>query len=209
MTGRIGSDGEGKRTRGALLVLALLSALWAPGALGADTGTEPPRGGDGPPAELEKALTGLGWDAAALREVGRLGLDWGPFRQRDVDLLEEALRYTLEAGGPLEVAEQARVALEICRALREMEALGYPGTDMGRAVFAGLRAGLPEISPSRGGKGEGSAGERFRNRFRQEIRVMAGRRTRARAREGVRGGGPDGAGPPAGPGRPGVLPGRS
>jgi len=215
MRGSSGCEDRGKPLRigaAALVFLLTLGAgVWAQSPSGdegppTDSATGPggdtslpagnattPMGGRSLPVRLEAAFLDLGWNPETLREVQDMGLDWRPFRERDVRMLDRALRYALqeEAIGPV---GQARLALEICRAIREMEGLGYGDTDVARAVFAGVRASLPEVAALRGGDGDGPLDARIRSRFRHEIRVRAGQHTRVRAREGIRGDGATGGG---------------
>jgi hypothetical protein len=212
-----------------LLALALGAGAWAQALAGGESA--PAAGGTPPaseidlsaagvsaggmsaagsplPSELEGTLLRVGWDPRAVQELRKRGLDWGQFRARDVAVLERALRYARRENEALAPGEQAVLALEICRASREMEALGYGEIDIARTVFTAVRA---SVGNGAAGRGDGEAedrGEEIRSRFRRELRAEAAEQTRMRVREGIQGDGARGGGP--GPGRgPAGAPGRS
>jgi hypothetical protein len=155
-----------------MLVLPAVSAVWAQ--------SESP---GGVPAELAAALYGGGWSQQAVEVLGKQETDWSPFRARDAELLASALQYVAGEDRDVGPLEQSQLALEICRAIREMEALGYGEPGIARAVFAGVRSCLQDMAAWRTGRVEGSLGQRLRSRFLNQLRIQMAGQAKARVRQ--------------------------
>ena len=120
-----------------------------------------------------------------------------------------ALEYASSADREVGTQELALVALQVCALIRELESLGYGESVAARAVFAGVRASLPELAAWRSGGGQGDLEPRIRSRFRNELRLQTAEQARVHERERVRAeNGAGSGGPRIGPG-PGAPRGKS
>jgi hypothetical protein len=155
-----------------MLVLLPVSAAWAQS-----------ESAGGLPVELAAALYAIGWSERSVEVLGRQETDWSPFRARDAELLASALRYVNAEDREVGPMEQSQLALEICRAIREMEALGYGEPEIARAVFAGVRSCLQDMAAWRAGRVEGSLGQRLRSRFLNQLRIQIAGQAKARVRQ--------------------------